>query len=116
MSQDLRPHETYLEGIAAGELRFQRCQQCAAAVFTPRIVCNHCGSDELSVEVSAGRGTVYSMTAIASRDAPTYVVALIDLDEGFRMMSAVVDMPAEDVVIGLRVSSAFTPDRVVFHA
>ena len=53
---------------------------------------------------SSGRGTVYATTAVYRRDGAPYNVALIDLDEGFRMMSRVEGIPAEDVEVGMRVS------------
>lgn len=108
-SGDAAPHARYLEGLDLAELRFQRCDACRAAVFPPRVLCDRCGSPSLRVEVSAGIGTVYSATAVTQRDRPSSSVCLVDLDEGFRMMSAVVDIPAEDVAIGTRVSARFEP-------
>jgi uncharacterized OB-fold protein len=99
----LSPHTTYRDGLAAGRLLFQRCPSCRAAVFPPRLVCPSCGGTQLATEESAGAGTVYSTTAVTRRDAPSYSVCLVDLDEGFRMMSTVTDLPAESVPIGLRV-------------
>ena len=106
---NLAPNATYLEGLARGELRFQRCGDCGSAVFAPRVLCNHCGSTALQFEVSAGLGVVYSATAVTQRDAAAYSVCLVDVDEGFRMMSSVVDVAAEDVSIGMRVSARYEP-------
>lgn len=53
---------------------------------------------------SSGRGTVYATTAVYRRDEAPYNVALIDLDEGFRMMSRVEGIPAENVEVGMRVN------------
>lgn len=108
-AENLAPHAAYLEGLEHGELRYQRCGACDAAVFYPRVLCNRCGSTALHFEVSAGLGTVYSSTAVMPRDAASYSVSLVDLDEGFRMMSSVVDVPAEAVEIGMRVSARFEP-------
>jgi uncharacterized OB-fold protein len=102
------PHLTYRDGLAAGRLLYQRCGRCDAAVFPPRLVCPQCGAITLSTESSEGTGTVYSTTAVSRRDLPAYSVCLIDLDEGFRMMSTVSGIPAEEVAIGLRV--AFVPE------
>jgi hypothetical protein len=52
---------------------------------------------------------VYSTTAINQRDAPAYTVCLIDLDDGFRMMSTVVGIPANEVCIGQRVVFSAEP-------
>lgn len=64
----------------------------------PRPICPACGSTALSWEESAGRGTVYSSTDVHTREE-TYNVALVDLDEGLRVMSTV----AVGVPIGVRV-------------
>jgi uncharacterized OB-fold protein len=96
-----------MEGLAAGTLLYQRCETCDTAVFYPRVACNACGGVELAFRPSAGRGTVYSTTAVAPAGGLPYSVCLVDLDEGFRMMSSVVDLPAEDVLIGLRVVCRF---------
>ncbi|TDD41095.1 Zn-ribbon domain-containing OB-fold protein [Saccharopolyspora elongata] len=96
------PEAVFRDGLTAGELRFQRCDKCAAAVFQPRVLCPACGSDELGWERSSGRGTVYSTTAVRGREG-MHNVSLIDLDEGFRMMSRVDDVDADQVVIGTRV-------------
>ena len=55
-------------------------------------------------EVSSGRGIVYATTAVYRRDAGPYNVALLDLEEGFRMMSRVEGVPAEEVEVGGRVT------------
>lgn len=105
MEEPLRsPHATYREGLRSGALLFQRCTTCAAAVFPPRVVCPHCGAMGLETAQSAGRGTVYSTTSVSQRDADAYTVSLIDLDEGFRMMSTVQGPGAESVEIGQAVS------------
>ncbi len=108
-AENLAPHATYLDGLEHEELRYQRCDECGGAVFAPRVLCNHCGGTALRVEVSGGLGTVYSNTAVTQRGADSYSVCLVDLDEGFRMMSSVVDIAAEDVGIGMRVTARFEP-------
>lgn len=97
------PAEVYRRYLEAGELGFQRCGDCGAPVFYPRVLCPVCGGASLGWETSTGRGTVYATTAVHRRDAEPYNVSLIDLDEGFRMMSRVAGMPAEEVEIGARV-------------
>lgn len=103
------PAEVYRHYLESGELGFQRCAVCGAAVFYPRVLCPVCGSAELAWETSSGRGTVYATTAVYRRGADPYNVVLVDLEEGFRMMSRVEGMPAEEVEIGMRV--AFRIDR-----
>jgi uncharacterized OB-fold protein len=109
LDENRAPHAGYLEGLDAGELRYQRCGDCNGAVFPPRVLCHHCGSTEVHFAVSAGVGIVYSATAVTQRDQPSYSVCLVDLDDGFRMMSAVVDVAADSVAIGMRVAARFEP-------
>lgn len=63
--------------------------------------------------VSAGRGVVYATTTVRPRDGAPRDITLVDLDEGFRMMSRVVDGP---VAIGTRVTVAWDGDLPVFRA
>jgi len=100
------PAAAYREHLDRGELAFQECGSCGKAVFYPRVLCTECGSTELTWRSSAGLGTVYATTALHPRDKDPYNVALVDLDEGFRMMSRVEGVPAPDVRIGLRVRAA----------
>jgi uncharacterized OB-fold protein len=98
------PVTAYRRHLENGKLAYQRCADCSAAVFYPRVLCPVCGSGALEWRESAGRGTVYATTAVHSRDRDPRNVALVDLDEGFRMMSRVEGVPAEEVEIGTRVS------------
>ena len=98
------PVAAYRRHLENGKLAYQRCADCSAAVFYPRVLCPVCGSGALEWRESAGRGTVYATTAVHSRDRDPRNVALVDLDEGFRMMSWVESVPAEEVEIGARVS------------
>ena len=104
MSPDGAPAEVYRRYLEMGELGFQRCRDCGAAIFYPRVLCPACGGVSLEWRASSGRGTVYATTAVYRRDAEPYNVALVDLEEGFRMMSRVEGVPAEEVEIGARVT------------
>ena len=97
------PALTYRRHLKNGNLSYQRCADCSAAVFYPRVLCPVCGSGALEWRESEGRGTVYATTAVHSRDRNLRNVVLVDLDEGFRMMSRVEGVPAEAVEIGARV-------------
>ncbi|MFJ4839393.1 Zn-ribbon domain-containing OB-fold protein [Streptomyces sp. NPDC088746] len=79
--------QPFWDGIAAGELRLQRCGDCDRAVFYPRALWPHCFGERLDWVTSPGTGTVYSYTVAhrtfsPSPGDPPYTVALIDLDEG----------------------------------
>ncbi|WP_222853809.1 Zn-ribbon domain-containing OB-fold protein [Fodinicola acaciae] len=99
----------FWDGVAAGELRIQRCEACGHAVFYPRALCPSCHCDRLVWIVASGRGEVYSYT-VAHRafgefatEAP-FTVALVDLDEGVRMLTRIV---GGTVAIGDRVELEF---------
>lgn len=98
------PTETYATYLREGRLAFQHCTSCGRAVFYPRVLCPYCGSTSLEWRESSGRGAVYATTAIYRRDREPHNVVLVDLDEGFRMMSRVEGIAAEEVEIGMRVS------------
>jgi len=103
----------YWEGAAQGILRLQRCSACGIFQFYPRGFCNACLSDAIEWVASEGKGTIYSFTVNHRGPSPyfkgrtPYVVALVDLDEGVRMMVNVLDGPVSTLVIGARVSITF---------
>ena len=97
------PLGVYLEYLEKGELGYQFSPEANAAVFYPRVICPFTGSDNLQWRVSKGMGTVYPPPWYPHRRAIPYNVALIDIDEGFRMMSRIEDTAPLDVRIGMRV-------------
>ncbi len=103
----------YWEGCRAGELRFLRCGTCGATPPLPTERCGHCGGAELAWQASAGRGTVYSWTVVWRPQHPSFTVpyapAIIQLDEGARLMSAVVGCEPEALAVGLAVAVEFHP-------
>jgi uncharacterized protein len=98
------PLAVYQQHLDRGELAYQWSPSAQRAVFYPRVICPHSGSDRLEWRVSAGLGTVYATTVTHPREGAPYNVALIDMDEGFRLMSRVEDVAPEAVAIGMRVS------------
>lgn len=98
------PAEVYRSYLREGKLGFQRCRGCRSAVFYPRVLCPVCGSVSLAWEESGGWGTVYATTAVYHRDREPHNVVLVDLEEGFRMMSRIEDVPAEEVEVGMSVA------------
>jgi len=97
------PLKTYLAYLERGQLAYQWSLPAGRAVFYPRLVCPSTGSDQLEWRVSQGLGTVYSTTVVNSQDGAAYNLALIDCDEGFRLMSRVEGIAPEQVRIGMRV-------------
>ncbi|MEM7285356.1 MAG: OB-fold domain-containing protein [Actinomycetota bacterium] len=103
----------YWEGTRAGELRYQACATCGAANFGPGLRCHACQADTLEWRRSAGEGVVYSWTVVWRPQTPAfdvpYAPAIIRLDEGYDMVSALVGLVPDDIEAGMRV-------RVEFHA
>ena len=105
MTWEEAPALAYRRHLENGKLGYQRCADCSAAVFYPRVLCPVGGSGALEWRESAGRGTVYATTAVYSRNRDPRNVVLVDLDEGFRMMTNIVGVkdPIEDISCGMRV-------------
>ena len=96
-----------------GELRFQRCTACRAWRHVPRELCARCGSPAWAWERSSGRGRVFTWTTVAramhpafQQDTP-YAAVVIELEEGVRLLSRVVDCPPEELEIGMAVAVRF---------
>lgn len=116
--------DPFWEGVERGQLLLQRCGRCGRHQYYPRAVCSHCSADDLAWVPTEGRGTLYSFTV--SRRAPypqfadrvPYVVGLVDLDEGPRMLANVVGTEPEELAIGDPMTVAFieVDDGVVLPA
>jgi len=92
-------------------LTCQRCDECGTYVFPPQDFCRSCFKDALEwIDVSGG-GTVYSYTVIWRPQTPAfeapYVVAIVDMAEGYQMMANVIGCAWEDVKVGLAVEVVF---------
>lgn len=93
IDDDSRP---FWEGTKNHKLMIQWCAECHKFIFYPRIICPHCFSEQVSWVEASGRGSIHSYTVI-HRAAPPfneqtpYVVAIIELNEGVRMVSRIVD-------------------------
>jgi uncharacterized OB-fold protein len=96
---DRSPADVYAEFCARGELAYQ-VDMDGRAIFRPRVGFG-------TWQVSAGLGTIYATTVMHRGDEPPESLVLVDLDEGFRMMSRVVGRAPEDVEVGLRVRVTF---------
>jgi uncharacterized OB-fold protein len=106
--------QPYWEGIAQGELRIQYCRQCRRHVFYPRSLCPHCHSEDLTWVVASGRGTIYSYTVAHRAFGPfatevPFVIAIVELEEGVRMLTRILDAPRERLRIGAAVRVTFEP-------
>ncbi|MBE89012.1 MAG: hypothetical protein CMM76_06155 [Rhodospirillaceae bacterium] len=106
----ISPRQKYLDHLKKGELAYQVCTDNGAVIFYPRVVAPVTGSENLEWKISAGLGTVYSSTTVCPRGKEPYDVSLIDMDEGFRLMSRIDGMDPMDVEIGMRVKFKMQQD------
>jgi hypothetical protein len=116
-SDVLRPvisHDTafFWEGVAAGELRIQHCPACGRLRHPPGPMCPSCGADTQDWIVASGQGTVFSYVVhhhpkVPGKQLP-FVVALVELDEGVRMLGELIDVDPAAVAVGLPVQLALT--------
>ena len=90
-----------------GQLAYQVSDE--KAFFYPRLIAPGTGSTDFTWEVSKGMGTVYATTTLFPRGGKPYDVSIIDLDEGFRMMSRVEGIDPLEVEIGTRVKVRMIP-------
>ncbi len=102
------PNATYAAHCEKGELAYQVNAATGAAVFHPRVMAPGDGA-ALEWRVSKGLGTVDATTVVHNRNEPPHNVALIDVDEGFRMMSRVEAIDPMQVAIGMRVRVRMHP-------
>ena len=103
------PLTTYIGHLEKGELGYQFSPAANQAIFYPRVICPVTGSDNLEWRVSAGLGTVHATTVVHPQQGAPFNVALVDVDEGFRLMSRVEDIEPMDVKIGMRVKFRVHP-------
>ncbi|MDP2661543.1 MAG: Zn-ribbon domain-containing OB-fold protein [Dehalococcoidia bacterium] len=108
-TMDSRP---FWEACHRQELILPRCRACGVHFFYPRSFCPNCMSKDLEWSSSSGRGKVYSFSVVHTRffgqpwEIP-YAVAIIELEEGVRMLSNVVECPPDQVAIGMPVEVVF---------
>ena len=110
------PTETsqpFWDATSRNELRIQRCRDCERWVFYPRELCPGCFGAALSWEVVEGTGEIHTYSVVHraavpeyEQDAP-YVLAIVELDEGVRLMANILDCEGDDVSIGERVRVVF---------
>ena len=99
--------QPFWDGAAQERLVIQRCGACGLWQYYPRPFCKTCWSEEVSWAEACGRATLYTYSIVRRNDLPPfdgrvpYVAAIVDLEEGPRMISEVVDCPREDVAIGM---------------
>ncbi len=105
----------FWDATARGELVLPRCLECRTLIWYPKPFCPSCASTRVEWVPASGRGTVYSYTVnrrgvadlAAYRDAGVYILAYVELEEGPRIMTNIVDCDPESVRIGQKVELVF---------
>lgn len=93
----------FWEGCQQGKLLIQQCQSCSQHIFYPRILCPHCGGDDVNWIEASGVGTIYSYTIARRAGGPAfknnlpYSIALVELKEGVRMMANIIHTNIEEI-------------------
>lgn len=97
------PDAKFQQFLDQGEFRIQQCASCQRHIFYPRVLCPHCGSTQLDWRVASGDGRVHACSVVMGKPGTQtdYAVVLVDLKEGARMMSHVVDCDPHAVHIGM---------------
>jgi hypothetical protein len=105
----------YWDAAREGRLVTQKCQRCGRLRHPPRPMCSHCHSLDFDVIDLSGNGVVYSYALLHHPQNPAFeypvIAALVDLDEGVRVMTNLIDIDARDVAIGMAVTVEFRPTR-----
>lgn len=101
----------FWEGCSAGEIRYQCCNDCDAITMNPSPACSACFGPNLRWEASSGKGSVYSYTVVWRPQTPDfevpYVPAIIEMEEGFPLMSSIVGCDVEEIEVAMLVEAVF---------
>lgn len=105
----------FWDALRGGKVRIQRCAACDAWVFYPRNRCNRCLSERLEWHDVSGAATLYTFTVARQPTAPQFadevpqLLAVVELAEGVRMTSTLVNVAEGDIRIGMALKPVFDP-------
>jgi uncharacterized OB-fold protein len=101
----------FWEATREGRLTVQRCRDCGEHIWTPQMACRKCLGENLEWTEVSGRGTVYTFVVVHKAAIPAfkapYTIAVIELEEGPRFFSDIIDIDPAEVRIGMPVEVAF---------
>ena len=103
----------YWRAALEGRLEIQHCPACARHQFYPRRFCTQCLSDRIEWVQASGRGRVYTYTVCHVAGHPAfesrlpYAIAMVELDEGVRMLAGIVDSDLARLAVGAPVQVCF---------
>ena len=104
----------FWDGLRDGKLLIKHCTACDAFHYYPRPFCPSCWSDDVEWYEASGRATVYTYSTVYVNDLPPfgpqvpYVAAVVELEEGPRMMTRLVDCTKDDITLGMPVEVTYT--------
>jgi uncharacterized OB-fold protein len=107
--------QPYWDAAKEGKLLIRRCNACKRPYFYPRDFCPHCWSEDVSWEEASGRATLYTWSVVRRNDLPPwgervpYVAAVVDLAEGPRMMTNVVECEFDALTAGMELEVVYQP-------
>ena len=105
--------QPFWDALRAERVELQRCDECATWVYYPRSRCPHCLSDRLTWTEVDGRGTVYAFSVAVQPTAPPFadevpqLLAMVELTEGVRVSTTLVDIAPDAITIGMQVQPVF---------
>ncbi len=112
---------TYWDAAEQGRLLIRRCADCGRAHHYPREFCPRCWSENVTWETASGRATLYTWSVVHRNDLPPfgervpYVAAVVDLAEGPRMMTEIVQCEAAGLRAGMAMEVTFRDGVPVFR-
>lgn len=98
-------HKEYWKAAAEGKLLIKQCGSCGEYHYYPRVLCPYCMSDKTTWKEAKGTGSIYTYSVM--RKGIPYAIAFVELDEGPRMMTNIVDCDLDTVHIDQRVKVVF---------
>ncbi len=99
--------EPYFQAAGEGKLLLKKCNQCGQHHHYPRAICPFCWSDKVEWVQSKGTGEIYTYTVTRRGGPVPYCIAYVQLDEGPRMMTNIVDTDLDTIKIGQKVKVVF---------
>jgi uncharacterized protein len=103
----------FWDAAKAGQLMIAKCGSCGKVHYYPRPMCPHCWSEGVTLIPASGKGTLYTWSTVFMNDLPPfkemlpYVAAQVDLEEGVRVTTNIIDYDPKDLAIGMPVTLAF---------
>ena len=105
--------QPFFDGAKEGKLRLQVCAQCSTWAYPLTTICSNCGSTDIEWRDASGKGEVYAHARLMRqyhkrhKDRLPLILAQIDIDEGLRLNTNVVDTDPAELKVGTRVEVAF---------